>query len=138
MRIGKAKFKIKKDNGQAALEFTLVIPILVIMILVVSQLGHVVYLKNILEQAAREGVRVISTTNSNHKACEQIKKICSALDQDRLSIKISPVAGAHRKIGDVATVGLTFRCGGFASLIRMLTGKDILINVESSMRMECY
>jgi len=138
MRIDKAKFKIKKDNGQAALEFTLVIPILVIMILAVSQLGHVVYLKNILEQAAREGVRVISTTNSNHKACEQIRKVCSTLDQDRLSIKIFPAAGAHRKVGDVATIELTFRCGGFVRLVRMLTGKDILINVESSMRMECY
>lgn len=138
MRIGKAKFKIKKDNGQAALEFALVIPILVIMILVVSQLGHVIYSKNILGQAAREGVRVISTTNSNHKASEQIKKVCSTLDQNRLSIKISPAVGTNRKVGDVVTVGLTFRCGGFASLIRMLTGKDILINVESSMRMECY
>ncbi len=138
MRIDKAKFKIKKDNGQAALEFTLVIPILVIMILVVSQLGHAVYLKNVLEQAAREGVRVISTTNSNHKACEQIRKICPTLDYGRLSIKISPAVGTYRKVGDVATVGLTFRCGGFANLIRMLTGKDILINVESSMRMECY
>ena len=125
-------------HGQAALEFTLIIPILILVILAVSQLGYTIYTKNVLEQAAREGVRVISTTNSNQKANEQVKKVCSSLDQDRLNIKITPVGRASRKVGDIVTMDLTFRCDGFANLIRMLTGKDILIHVESSMRMECY
>jgi len=125
-------------HGQAALEFTLIIPILILVILAVSQLGYTIYTKNVLEQAAREGVRVISTTNSNQKANEQVSKVCSMLDKNRLNVKITPGGRASRKVGDIVTIGLTFRCGGFANLIRMLTSKDILIHVESSMRMECY
>ena len=146
MRTVKDKFKIGKANkhtmldrhGQAALEFTLIIPILILVILAVSQLGYTIYVKNVLEQAAREGVRIISTTNSNQKANEQVSKVCSMLDKNRLNVKITPGGRASRKVGDIVTMDLTFRCGGLANLIRMLTSKDILIHVESSMRMECY
>ncbi len=146
METVKDKFKIKKVSkhtmldrrGQAALEFTLIIPILILVILAVSQLGYTIYVKNVLEQAAREGVRAISTTNSNQKANEQVRKVCSGLDKNRLNVKITPGGRASRKVGDIVTMDLTFRCGGFVNLIRMLTDKDILIHVESSMRMECY
>ena len=132
------KYTILDRHGQATLEFTLIIPILILVILAVSQLGYVIYTKNVLEQAAREGVRIISTTNSNQKANDQVRKMCSRLDQNRLNIEITPRGSASRKVGDLVTINLTFRCGGFANLIRMLTKKDILIYVESSMRMECY
>ena len=146
METVKDKFKIKKAgkytildrHGQATLEFTLIISILILVILAVSQLGYVIYTKNVLEQAAREGVRIIATTNSNQKANEQVRKVCAGLSLNKLNVKVTPGRRASRKIGDVVTMDLTFKCGGFIGLIRILTGKDVLVRVKSSMRMECY
>ena len=43
-----------RSKGQASLEFTLIIPFMVLIILTVSRFGLLVYQKNILEQASRE------------------------------------------------------------------------------------
>lgn len=132
------KFKIKGTDGQASLEFALIIPLLVIIVLIVSQLGYLVYVQNVLVQAAREGARVISTTNSNQMAFNRIGQICSRLDKDRLKIKIDPGSSTGREVGDVVNVNLSYKYSGVTNLINLLIGRDIFINTDSSMRMECY
>jgi len=132
------KCKIKGTDGQASLEFALIIPLLIIVVLIVSQLGYLVYVQNVLVQAAREGVRVISTTNSNHMAIDRIGQICSRLDKDRLKVKIDPGSSTGREVGDIVTVNLSYKYSGVTNLINLLIGRDIFINTDSSMRMECY
>ena len=90
----------KPDCGQASVEFVLILPILVIIVLAMSQLGYCTYLKNVLEHAASEAARVVSTTNSENLAYGQIYDICSGLDTDNLDISISPSSGAERITGD--------------------------------------
>ncbi len=132
------KSKIKDTDGQASLEFALIIPLLIIVVLIVSQLGYLVYVQNVLVQAAREGTRVISTTNSNRMAFNRIGQICSRLDKNRLKIKIDPGSSTGREVGDVVTVNLSYKYSGVTNLINLLIGRDIFINTDSSMRMECY
>ncbi len=48
-----SKNLLKAIGGQATLEFVLVIPVIILVIMVVSQSVHMVYRKNILMQAAR-------------------------------------------------------------------------------------
>lgn len=128
----------KHQSGQTSLEFALVVPILILAVLAVSQFGYIIYLENVMQQAAREGVRIISTTNSNEKAYHEISKICSNLSQSELSINIFPQSSSSRNVGDFITVELSYRYKGFSDLIKKLTGKDVFIKVKSSMRMECY
>ncbi len=127
-----------KSKGQASIEFVLVIPFLILIILAVSHLGLLIYQKNVLEQAAREGVRVITTTNSNQEALKCIRRVCSGLDQDKLDIKITPENGASRRVGDVVEVIVGYRSGGIAHLLEVFTGRENLIKAKSNMRMECY
>jgi hypothetical protein len=127
-----------RTEGQASLEFTLIIPFLILIILTVSHFGLLVYQKNILEQAAREGARVIATANSNQEAYRCIRKVCSNLDQDKLDIKITPEGRASRKVGDMIEVALLYKCTGIARLLEIFSGRDISIKVKSNMRMECY
>jgi uncharacterized protein (UPF0333 family) len=134
----KLRYKFtSKNKGQASIEFVLVIPILIIVIIIVSQLGFLVYLQNILEQAAREGTRILSTTNSNSLACEQIANICSSLDKDRLTIGITPYSSGSRNVGDIVIINLKYSYGGFANFMSLIMGKEILIKSNCSMRMEC-
>ncbi len=141
LRINKDKKKLRiltcRSEGQASLEFILVIPFLVLIILTVSHFGLLVYQKNILEQAAREGVRVVATTNSNQEALTCIRKVCSSLDQDKLDIEISPENGASRGVGDMVEVIILYKCTGISRFLEILSGRDILIKAKSNMRMEC-
>src|SRR4030065_2538446 len=105
MYINKRKNKSKitgyDPDGQLSLDFILILPLLILIVLAVSHFGLVIFQKNILEQAAREGVRVIATTNSNQEAYACIKEVCSNLDHSRLEIKVSPESRASRKVGDM-------------------------------------
>ena len=132
------KYLEKGSRGQSTLEFVLLIPFLIIIVLTVSQLGYMVFQKNILEQASREGVRMVATTNSNEKAYQSISRVCSSLDPDDLDINIMPAGRSERVIGDIATIELVYRSRGIFILIEKILGKKIFISARSSMRIECY
>jgi len=142
MYINKRKNKSKMSGydlvGQASLEFILTIPLLILVILAVSHFGLVIFQKNILEQAAREGVRVIATTNSNQEAYACIKEVCSNLDHNRLEIIVSPESGTSRKVGDMIEVIVIYKNAGITGLGGIFSGKDSFINAKSNMRIECY
>ena len=126
-------------EGQATLEFVLLIPVIILAILVVSQSGQMVYRKNILQQAAREGVRVVSTTNSNKMAIQAVIKVCGSREGAVPDIIIQPNNEGERRLGDIVTVSLTDNSSysGFWSIIYDAVGKKIFLKGESSMRMEC-
>jgi len=142
MYINKRKNKSKKSgydpDGQASLEFILIIPLLILIVLAVSHFGLVIFQKNILEQASREGARVIATTNSNQEAYLCIKKVCSNLDPNRLEIIFYPESGTSRKVGDMIEVTVIYKNAGITGLEGIFSGKDSFINAKSNMRMECY
>jgi len=142
LRINKNKkikgILISRIDGQASLEFVLIIPFLILIISAVSHLGLIIYQKNVLEQAAREGARVVATTNSNNEAIKCIREVCSSLSQDKLYIKIVPKNRTSREVGDMVEVIVTYDCGGIISLIRVFAKWDNQIKAKSSMRVECY
>lgn len=127
-----------KLEGQASLEFVLVIPFIILLILTVSHLGLLIYRQNILEQAAREGVRVVATTNSDQEAYRCIKKVCLNFDQNKLDIKITPDSRESRKVGDMVEVIVSYNSGGIAFLPEVFTLGGSLLKAKSIMRMECY
>jgi len=48
----------KRQRGTALIEFTLILPLLLILTVAVVDFGRAFFVKNVLEQAAREGVRL--------------------------------------------------------------------------------
>lgn len=130
---------MKAIGGQATLEFVLVIPVIILVILVVSQSGHMIYRKNILMQAAREGVRVISVTNSNQLAVQAVIRACGSEESGVPDITIYPGDEAKRKLGDIVTISLVDSSshGGLWNIVSRIMGRKIFIKAESSMRMEC-
>jgi len=123
--------------GQASVEFILLLPLLVIILLAVSQLGYCTYIKNVLEHAASEAARVVATTNSENLAYRQVSDICSGLDTDNLVISISPSSKAERVIRDFFTVKLSYKNAGIFNFISKALKRDLLIESICVMRMEC-
>ncbi len=135
---GSSRISLSAKGGQATLEFVLLIPLIIMVILVVSQSGQMVYRKNILQQAAREGVRVISTTNSNDMAIQAVIKVYGSKNNVIPGIEIQPGNKSERKLGDMVTISLidSGDYGVLWSIISAAMGKKILLKAGSSMRME--
>lgn len=125
------------NYGQASVEFVLLLPVLVVIVLAVSQLGYCTYLKNVLEHAASEAARVVATTNSENLAHKQVSEICSGLDSDNLDFRISPSSEGKRITGDFFTVRLSYKNAGIFDFISKALKKDLLIESVCVMRMEC-
>ena len=54
----------KTQRGTALIEFTLVLPMLLIMTVAAVDFGRAFFVKNVVSQAAREGVRLRAVTSS--------------------------------------------------------------------------
>lgn len=52
------------ERGTALIEFALILPLLLVVTIAVVDFGRAFFVKNVLEQAAREGVRLRAVTSS--------------------------------------------------------------------------
>ena len=58
----------RRDRGAAAVEFALVMPLLLILVLGIAEFGRAYNIQTTLSAAAREGVRVMALQNSSSAA----------------------------------------------------------------------
>ena len=124
-------------NGQASIEFALILPLLIVTILTISQFGYYIYCKNVLNHAAREAARVLTTTNSENLVYLCAKRNCCNLNLENLNIAIMPTAGNDRSVGEFAAVTLTYEFGGIGNYLKKFIGYKIYIQSTCNMRMEC-
>lgn len=57
-----------RERGTALIEFTLVLPVLLVLTIAVVDFGRAFFVKNVLEQAAREGARLRIVTSAADSA----------------------------------------------------------------------
>jgi hypothetical protein len=124
--------EIKNISGQSALEFALIIPLILILVLAAAQAGFMVYSRMQMQQASREAARIISTTNNNYLALRTVKTICGS----DARVVIEPGEEA-RRLGDMVTVRVSRRPAGFLQIMDWISGREIVLNSEAIMRMEC-
>lgn len=124
--------RIMDTNGQSALEFVMVFPLVIILILAASQIGMAVYGRIVLQQASREAARIVSTTDSDSQAIEAARRSCG----DDSEITIVP-GKMHRRLGDMVTVRVSRKPGDILKIIEWITGKEAVLSAETWMRMEC-
>ena len=77
--------RARADGGQSTVEFALVLPLVVVVLLLVVQVGLVVRDQVLVVHAAREAVRAASVGDSN----DQVRRAAAAagpLDADRLTV----------------------------------------------------
>jgi uncharacterized protein (UPF0333 family) len=125
------------QRGQASLEFALVVPFLFLIIFTVIQAGYLVYLQNLVEHAVHESARIIATTGSDSAAQKCVSEVLEKKGGGRIEINITPGPGSSRDIGSIVRVEVNYHYDGVAKVIKLLTGKSMLINSATIMRMEC-
>ncbi len=104
------KRRCSKSRGQATVEFALLLPVTVVALLVIAQIGLVVRARVMLTHAAREGVRVAAVGGSDAEVTATVVD-AGSLDPAQLTVAVTRDASVVRVLlvyemqTDVSVVG---------------------------------
>ena len=91
-----------RERGTALIEFTLILPLLLLLTLAVVDFGRAFFIKNVLEQAAREGVRLRAVKSSADSASvrDRVLQVAAPANVSISNLVIEgPIAGqVHVKV----------------------------------------
>lgn len=96
------------DDGAAAVEFALVLPILLLLVFGIVDFGLAYQAKVELAHAAREGVRTYVLTQDATKAEARTREAAAMLDGSDITVTATGCAGTA-DFGDSATVTATYQ-----------------------------
>ena len=89
-----------RDDGQALVEFALVLPILLVLAVAITQLAELGVARLALEHAAAEGARIGSLTNDDELIRDSVAAAAAPLDPRAVDVEISPAAHEIPRSGD--------------------------------------
>jgi Flp pilus assembly protein TadG len=96
----------QEQNGQSAVEFALVLPLLVLIMLLIVEFGRVWMTVNVMTSAAREGARVASITAPDYARVNSAAQ--SVFTASQITGASVAVSGPNSN-GDVqVTINLTY------------------------------
>ena len=130
-------FTPSRDRGASAVEFALVLPILLLLVLGIIEFGRAYHLQTTLSNAARDGVRVMALENSVSKARSTAKASAKPLNLTDSDMKFTNELG--RPLDDCTaasepgTVSMTIEYP-FSLVSGFLPIGDITLTGKGSMR----
>src|SRR3954463_5821485 len=72
--------RLREQRGASAVEFALIVPLLVVLVLGIAEFGHAFQVQGTLSAAAREGVRSMALQNNPTAARTVVKNAAATLD----------------------------------------------------------
>lgn len=126
---------LKDQKGQALVEFAIVLPILLLLVMGILQFGMMLNSYLTIENAAREGARTGIIGSSDSEIQNLIISTSPNLDPAKLKVTITP-SGAVRKPGDTLTVKVTYNYELIVPIISNLFNDVVVLNGQTSMRVE--
>jgi Flp pilus assembly protein TadG len=103
------KMKSRQDErGAAVVEFALVAPLLLLMVLGIAEFGRAYHVQTTLSQAAREGVRVMAVQNDAAGAIAATRAAAPTLTLTNIAVTPSSCVASGTTPAATATVTVTF------------------------------
>ena len=127
------------EAGQSLVEFSLVLPLMLIMLFALVDFGRAFHTWLMVTNAAREGARAAATQQDVGQIQTRINDSMQGLDTSRLQITVNNVQGPR---GDVVEVDLAYDFNfvtPIGGMMTFLSGGAIsapTISSHSSMRLE--
>ncbi len=81
--------RLRGERGASAVEFGLIVPILLILVLGIVEFGHAFQVQGTLSAAAREGARAMALRNDQAQARDAVQEAASTLDPDITDAQIT-------------------------------------------------
>jgi Flp pilus assembly protein TadG len=120
------------QRGSAAVEFALVLPVVLLLLLALVQVAVLARNQLMLTQASRAGAREAAVDPSVAAIEDAVRKAAVGLDGDRLRVEIVRV-GAR---GSPVTVSLTYEATIASVLAGWLFPESVLLSGSATMRQE--
>lgn len=126
---------IKNNKGQALVEFAIILPLLLLIIMGIVEFGMMLNSYLTIRNDSREAARAGIVGSSYTEMRDLIISISPNLDVNNLAVSVSPSDG-NRKSGDTLTVIVTYKYHFTMPIISNIFNNDVILNAETSMRME--
>ena len=130
----------RAERGTALIEFTLILPLLLIMTVAAVDFGRAFFVKNVVAQAAREGVRLRAVASSADSALVR-DRVLQVANASNVTVKSLAITGpdAQRQVKVAVTVEFNWIFPGVFNLFganftnpMSLTGEAVMRNEGSS------
>lgn len=124
----------KNCKGQAVVEFALILPILMLILLGVVEFGRFYNASLMVNHASREGARVSALGGTTLEVEQRVDTVMATFDADRITVTISP--GGVKSRGDMVTVIVQYAIDPLTPLIGSITGTTLNLKADTVMRVE--
>lgn len=125
---------LKNNRGQALVEFALMLPVLLLLVVGVMEFGLVINQYMVVAEAAREGARSAALGASNVTVITVVKTASGQMDTSQLIITIAPPDIRVR--GNGVTVTVEKPVHTITSLIEPFFPADFKVQGAATMRVE--
>jgi Flp pilus assembly protein TadG len=130
---------IKRSRGQSLLEFALILPLMLLLITFIVDLGRVVVYYSTISNAAREGARygvmLEPETSSKSLITNKVEEFSSILDKSNLTTTIcfvEPVPSSY-----TVSVAISYAFEPATPFVEFFLGApNVVLNAKSTMWME--
>jgi hypothetical protein len=123
------------QDGQATIEAALTLPIVLIALLMIVQVGVVVRDALSLTHAAREGARAAVVTDDDAAIHQAVIGAAGSLDADGIDIAIDP-SQAGRRRGESVRIDLAYELRLSIPIVSRIFTATLPLRATSTMRME--
>ena len=121
------------EKGQGLVEFSLVLPLFLLLLVGVAEFGRAWMTRNILTGAAREAVRIAAVQGNASSATTRAKNILSSAGINGASVILSDDGNAYGTCAATVSYDFPLTVAGF---LPGLSGTSIPLSSSTSMRKE--
>lgn len=123
---------MKSQKGQSLVEFALIVPLVLLLLFGMFDIGRILFSSVALEHAAREGARVASVGKSNSDVMSSITNATTSLERNKLNVSIST---EERNSGENVEIELKYPVEILNPLWRSFN-QSYVVSSKSVMRVE--
>jgi len=123
-------------RGQSLVEFALVLPVFLLLLIGVAEFGRAWMTRNILTGASREAVRIAAVQGNTASALSRANNILSSAGISGASVNIADDGTPYGTCSVTVSYAFPVSAAGFLNMFGILSGNDITLTTSTSMRKE--
>ncbi|WP_027309525.1 TadE/TadG family type IV pilus assembly protein [Caloramator sp. ALD01] len=124
-----------RKKGQALLEFAILLPILLLIVMGISEFGIMLNSYLTIQNASREGARLGILGADDNEIVQAVYSSASHIDTNKLNVTITP-NDSNRRPGETLRVRVEYEYDLLIPIIKNILGNQVELTAETAMRVE--
>lgn len=124
-----------RKKGQALLEFSILLPIILLIVMGISEFGIMLNSYLTIQNASREGARLGIMGADDNEIVQAVYSSATHIDKSKLNVIITP-NDLNRKSGETLRVRVEYEYDLLIPIIKNILGNQVELTAETAMRVE--